>query len=71
MAAQQQMQGEITERIRARAYEIFESRQGDGGDELSDWLQAEREVAAGAGAGDRPDTSPPSRPGRRELQRQR
>ncbi|MCE9618614.1 MAG: DUF2934 domain-containing protein [Planctomycetes bacterium] len=34
--------------IRARAHEIFRERGGqdDAGDELSDWLQAERETAA-------------------------
>jgi hypothetical protein len=34
------------DRIRARAYEVFKSRGRNGavGDELSDWLQAEREV---------------------------
>lgn len=34
------------ERIRTRAYEIFQERSGRGaaGDALSDWLQAEREL---------------------------
>ena len=43
------------ERVRARAYEIFLARARDTapGDELSDWLQAEREVA---------EASTPSRP---------
>jgi len=36
---------EITpERIRARAYEIYEARGGAAGDAISDWLQAEREL---------------------------
>ena len=30
--------------IRIRAYEIYIERDGQPGDELSDWLQAEREV---------------------------
>jgi hypothetical protein len=30
--------------IRLRAYEVFLARDGDGGDELSDWLIAEREI---------------------------
>jgi hypothetical protein len=30
--------------IRARAYEIFLSRNGAPGDEVEDWLQAEREL---------------------------
>lgn len=33
-----------SERIQARAYEIFRARNGGGGDALTDWLQAEREV---------------------------
>lgn len=35
-------------RIAERAFEIFQSRQRSGGrgDDVSDWLQAEREVAA-------------------------
>ncbi len=30
--------------VRARAMEIFHERAGGPGDELSDWLQAEREI---------------------------
>ena len=36
------------ERIRARAYEIFQARQGAPGEPLADWLQAERELKAAA-----------------------
>lgn len=37
---------EITpEIIRCRAYEIFLVRDGRGGDEVSDWLQAERDLS--------------------------
>ncbi|MCC6659512.1 MAG: DUF2934 domain-containing protein [Phycisphaerales bacterium] len=39
--------GEVTrQRIEARAYEIFEARRGNGGtgNEVTDWLQAEREL---------------------------
>lgn len=39
--------GEVArQRIEARAYEIFEARRGNGctGDEVTDWLQAEREL---------------------------
>lgn len=37
---------EITpERIRVRAYEIFQSRNGGQGDAESDWCQAERELS--------------------------
>lgn len=32
------------QRIRERAYEIYLSRSGGDGDELSDWLTAEREL---------------------------
>ena len=32
------------EEIRIRAYEIYIERYGQPGDELSDWLQAEREL---------------------------
>jgi hypothetical protein len=32
------------EMIRLRAYEVFAARGGTGGDELSDWLTAEREI---------------------------
>ncbi len=34
----------IAEMIRVRAYEIFMARGGHSGDELSDWLAAEREI---------------------------
>jgi hypothetical protein len=35
------------ERIQARAYEIFQKRKhnGQAGDQVNDWLQAEREIA--------------------------
>lgn len=33
-----------TEQIRQRAYEIYVSRGGAPGDEVQDWLQAEREL---------------------------
>jgi len=38
--------GEFLEEIRVRAHEIFEerARNGVGGDDLSDWLQAEAEI---------------------------
>jgi len=32
------------EQIRQRAYEIYDSRHGAPGDEVADWLQAEREL---------------------------
>lgn len=32
------------EMIRLRAYEVFMAREGAAGDELSDWLTAEREL---------------------------
>jgi len=33
-----------TEQIRQRAYDIYVSRAGGPGDEVQDWLQAEREL---------------------------
>ena len=33
-----------TEQIRQRAYDIYVSRAGAAGDEVQDWLQAEREL---------------------------
>jgi len=34
----------VTDSIRKRAFEIFQSRNGENGSDLKDWLQAEREV---------------------------
>ena len=34
----------LEERIRARAYELFEARGGNHGEDHSDWLQAEQEI---------------------------
>ncbi len=34
----------IEEKIRGRAYELFEARGGEVGHELEDWLQAEKEI---------------------------
>jgi len=34
------------EQIRQRAYEIYVSRNGAPGDEVQDWLQAERELSS-------------------------
>lgn len=36
------------ERIRIRAFEIYLTRNGGPGDEMTDWLQAERELATAA-----------------------
>lgn len=38
------VQSELQEEIRRRAYELYEERGGGGGRELNDWLQAEAEV---------------------------
>jgi hypothetical protein len=35
----------MPEQIRQRAYEIYLSRNGAPGDEVQDWLQAERELS--------------------------
>lgn len=36
--------GPSEEKIRLRAYEIYLARNGEGGDEVGDWLEAEREL---------------------------
>lgn len=36
----------LEQRIRIRAYELYEQRQGGPGDPESDWLRAEAEIAA-------------------------
>ena len=41
---QQQQQQSTEERIRIRAYELYEQRGDDGGDPESDWYQAENEI---------------------------
>ncbi len=35
---------DVTERIRQRAYELYEARERQGGHELDDWLLAEAEA---------------------------
>lgn len=45
-APQQALQSPNIEAIRMRAYEKYCSRHGGPGDELSDWLSAERELLA-------------------------
>ncbi len=43
------IQSELSEeQIRARAYEIYLAREGEPGDELSDWLKAEAELREAA-----------------------
>lgn len=50
---------EITpDRIRLRAYEIYESRNGSPGDALADWVQAEHELGRGADRTLQPAPSP-------------
>lgn len=36
--------GDVEERIRARAYELYQSRNGQNGSPESDWSQAEAEI---------------------------
>jgi hypothetical protein len=43
------------ERIAARAYELYEARGGDHGQDLADWLQAERQIDDEIGQLDRED----------------
>lgn len=52
--------GVTPERIRERAFAIYQSRRGNGGDAVSDWLQAERELATEAARG-------PAEAGRRRV----
>ncbi len=47
--AQDARRGDI-ERIRERAYELYRARGEAPGDEMEDWLQAEREQASASGA---------------------
>jgi hypothetical protein len=48
--AEAQAQGSLdsmhVERIRIRAYEVYLERGGEDGQDLDDWLQAERELTA-------------------------
>jgi hypothetical protein len=41
-----------TERIRQRAYELFQARGGDDGHDMDDWLTAEREEATATEPGE-------------------
>ncbi len=43
------LQMDLQERIRRRAYELYELRGDDGADELQDWLRAEAEITAELG----------------------
>lgn len=43
-ARRQQPQQSSEERIRNRAYQLYEQRGGSGGDAESDWLRAETEI---------------------------
>jgi hypothetical protein len=44
--ANDQGRQEPTDRVRLRAYEISQGRNGGPGDAMADWIQAEQEVAA-------------------------
>jgi hypothetical protein len=44
-----------SERIAARAYELYEARGGEHGQDIDDWLQAERQVDEEIGRLDRED----------------
>jgi hypothetical protein len=57
-----------TDRIRERAYEIFQARGGRGGDPCADWLQAERELKAAANTRESAEPAPiPMRPAKRSA----
>ena len=42
--ARQDLRDRRLERIAARAFEIYESRGGENGQDLDDWLQAEQQI---------------------------
>lgn len=52
---EQDMRDERLERIAARAYDIYEARGGDHGQDLDDWLQAEQEIDEEIGLPNRED----------------
>jgi hypothetical protein len=39
-----ELESDIQERIRARAYQLFQERGGEPGHDVEDWLQAEAEI---------------------------
>jgi len=43
-----QLSRDLQTLIAARAYELYQKRGGQGGHELDDWLEAEREVLGGS-----------------------
>lgn len=43
---------DLAERIRQRAYEIYLARGNDNGNEIDDWLEAERQLRSGSGPSD-------------------
>jgi hypothetical protein len=49
------------EQIQLRAYEIFLERQGAPGDEIADWLRAERELLGGTRKPPKSTRSPKSK----------
>jgi hypothetical protein len=48
-------QAQRLERIAARAYDLYEARGGEHGQDLDDWLRAEREIDDEIGRLDRED----------------
>ena len=47
------VEGYSTDRVAARAYELYLARGGADGQDFDDWLTAERELSSGPGQGDR------------------
>ena len=52
--------------VARRAYEIYQSRGGNHGADLDDWLEAERQLRRGASDVTGPTAPPPARPRRRK-----
>jgi Protein of unknown function (DUF2934) len=44
----------LEEKVRQRAYELWEKKRPEGGSEMDFWLQAEREIAEGGNAPEPP-----------------
>jgi len=52
---EQDLRDQRLERIATRAFELYEARGGEHGQDLADWLQAERQIDDEIGQFDRED----------------
>jgi hypothetical protein len=52
---EQDLRDQRQERIAARAFELYEARGGENGQDLDDWLQAEQQIDDEIGRQDRED----------------